>query len=66
MPPPLHVFTARFNPIGWRVPQHHYLDWAHFVRDLGADVTVIECAYGEAPFEVRYSGCRDHIGVRAD
>ncbi len=66
MPPPLYVFTARFNPIGWRVPHQHYLDWAQYMRDLGADITVVECAYGEAQFECELPGVVTHIGVRAD
>ena len=64
--PRLHVFTARFNPIGWRTPQRHYLDWARHLHGLGCAVTVIECAYGEMPFECMIPGIVDHIGVRAD
>ncbi len=63
---PLHVFTARFNPLRWRRPHQHYVDWAHHMRGLGAEVTVIECAYGEAPFECEIPGTVTHIGVRAD
>ena len=62
----LHVFTARFNPLGWRVPHRHYLDWARHMHGLGADVTVIECAYGETPFECELPGLVTHIGLRAD
>jgi hypothetical protein len=61
----LHVFTARFNPMGWRAPHEHYLAWASHMQDLGADVTVVECAYGELPFECALPGVT-HIGVRAD
>jgi len=64
--PVLHVFTARFNPLRWRQPQRHYLDWAHRMRDLGAEVTVVECAYGEAPWVCAIPGVVHHIGVRAD
>ena len=64
--PVLHVFTARFNPIGWKIPHRHYLDWAHFMHSLGADVTVVECAYGESPFRCEIPGIVTHIGVRAD
>ncbi|MBV8735913.1 MAG: hypothetical protein JO007_01390 [Alphaproteobacteria bacterium] len=66
MTPTLHIFTARFNPIGWRVPHRHYLDWAYCMKGLGADVTVVECAYGESPFECELPGIVTHIGVRAD
>ena len=62
----LHVFTARFNPLGWSVPHQHYLDWAHTLRALGADVTVVECAYGERPWLCEIPGVVTHIGVRAD
>jgi hypothetical protein len=61
----LHVFAARFNPMGWRVPHEHYRDWTAHMLALGADVTVVECAYGELPFECVVPGVT-HIGVRAD
>jgi hypothetical protein len=61
----LHVFTARFNPLGWAAPQRHFRDWAARMNELGADVTVVECAYGELPFECEVPGVT-HIGVRAD
>jgi hypothetical protein len=64
--PQLHVFTARFNPLGWQTPQRHYLDWARHMAGLGADVTVVECAYGEAPWVCELPGTLTHIGVRAD
>jgi hypothetical protein len=66
MTPMLHVFTARFNPLGWKVPHRHYVDWAHHMTALGADLTVIECAYGETPFQCEIPGVVTHIGVRAD
>ncbi len=66
MDPTLHVFTARFNPIGWRAPHRHYVDWAHIMHDLGAEVTVIECVYGEQPWRCEIPGVVHHIGVRAD
>jgi len=62
----LYVFTARFNPLRWRRPHQHYVDWAHHMCELGAEVTVIECAYGETPFECEIPGVVTHIGVRAD
>jgi hypothetical protein len=64
--PTLHVFTARFNPIGWRAPQRHYVAWAHCMRELSAEVTVIECAYGEQPWQCEIPGVVTHVGVRAD
>ena len=66
MSPTLHVFTARFNPLRWQAPQRHFVDWAQAMRDLGADVTVVECAYGETPFACEMPGIVTHIGVRAD
>ncbi len=64
--PILHVFTARFNPLGWLAPHQHYREWAHHIKGLGADVTVIECAYGDTPFRCEIPDVVTHIGVRAD
>jgi hypothetical protein len=61
----LHVFTARFNPMGWKTPQRHFVDWVGRMIELGADVTVVECAYGDLPFECAIAGVT-HIGVRAE
>jgi hypothetical protein len=61
----LHVFTARFNPLGWKAPQRHFEAWTRRMLQLGADVTVVECAYGELPFACALAGVT-HIGVRAD
>ena len=66
MSPTLHVFTARFNPLRWQAPQRHFVDWAQDMASIGADVTVIECAYGETPFACEMPGIVTHIGVRAD
>ena len=66
MSPTLHVFTARFNPLRWRAPQRHFVDWAQDMASIGADVTVIECAYGETPFACEMPGIVTHIGVRAE
>lgn len=65
-PGPLYVFTARFNPMGWQQPHRHYVDWAHHLHDLGAQVVVAEVVYGEQVFRCDIPGVVTHHGYRAD
>jgi Glycosyl transferase family 2 len=60
----LHVFTARSNPLGWVAPHRNWVRFARHMVESGVVLTVVECAYGEAPFECEMDGVR-HIGVRA-
>lgn len=61
----LHVFTARANPLRYRVPHENYLRFAeHMLLSQHVHLTVIECAYGDEPFSCELPGVR-HIGVRA-
>ena len=63
-PADLHVITPRSNPLGWAAPHANWLKFAEgMIRD-GVTLTVVECAYGSAPFECHLDGAR-HIGVRA-
>jgi hypothetical protein len=60
----LHVFTARANPLRWRNPHKHFVDFAQHMLDSGVHLHVIECQYGDRPFECEVPGVR-HVGVRA-
>ena len=61
----LHVFTARANPLMWKVPDRIFRDFAQHMLDSGVVLHVIECAYGERPFVHDDIPGVDHIGVRA-
>lgn len=60
----LHVFTPRSNPLGLATPHHLFEQFAHHMLASGVVLHVIECAYGDRPFECKIEGV-DHIGVRA-
>jgi hypothetical protein len=61
----LWVFTARFNPLRWRVPQENYELWVEHMLDSGVNLVVVECQYGERPFACDLDRHVRHIGVRA-
>ena len=61
----LHVVTAYANPqryISRRVLFDRFL--AH-MRDSGVHTTVVECAYGDRPFELADAPGLTHVGTRA-
>ena len=60
----LHVFTPRSNPLGLHTPHHLFRKFARHMLDSGVKLHVVECAYGDRPFECQVDGA-DHIGVRA-
>lgn len=62
---PLHVVTARFNPIRWSVTHRHFTDWVTHVLDSGAKLTVVEVQYGKAAFKCTLPHV-NHVGLRAD
>jgi hypothetical protein len=61
----LHVVTVRFNPKRWGVPPAHYRAFEQHMLDSGVNLTVVECALGERPFEADGTPGVNHIGVRS-
>ena len=62
----LHVVTAVFNPIRWGSRLKLYHAFRQHMLDSGVKLTVVECAFGERPFELEDSDPRvTHVGVRA-
>lgn len=52
----LHVVTAYFNPMRWK---SRYTLMSHFIKhmlDSGVSLTVVECAFGQRPFEITAEG----------
>jgi hypothetical protein len=61
----LHVVTALANPIRWRSRARLFRDFARHMRDSGVTLTVVECAYGDRPFEMADEPGIVHVPVRA-
>ena len=61
----LHVVTAIANPIRWRSRIQLYRDFERHMLESGVHLTVVECAYGDRPFELAGTRGINHVGVRA-
>ena len=62
----LHVITCIYNPIRWESRIRLYHEFKRHMLDAGVQLTVVECAFGERPFELDDRDPRvTHIGVRA-
>jgi hypothetical protein len=61
----LHVVTAVANPIRWESRIRLYRDFERHMLDSGVHLTVVECAYGERPFQCAGTPGVNHVGVRA-
>jgi hypothetical protein len=61
----LHVVTAVANPIRWASRIRLYRDFERHMIDSGVHLTVVECAFGDRPFECAGTPGVNHVGVRA-
>ena len=61
----LHVVTAVANPIRWESRIRLYRDFERHMLDSGVQLTVVECAYGERPFQCGGTPGVNHIPVRS-
>ena len=61
----LHVVTAVANPIRWKSRIRLFRDFEQHMLDSGVRLTVVECAFGDRPFESAGTRGVDHVGVRA-
>lgn len=61
----LHVVTAIANPIRWNSRIRLYREFEQHMLDSGVKLTVVECAYGERPFELGTNPHVNHIAVRS-
>jgi hypothetical protein len=62
----LHVVTAVANPLRWQSRMRLYREFEQHMRDSGVRLTVVECAYGERPYEIVPGEGVRHVGVRAN
>jgi hypothetical protein len=61
----LHVVTAVANPIRWDSRIRLYREFERHMLDSGVRLTVVECAYGERPFQCAGTPGVNHVPVRA-
>lgn len=53
------------NPIRWRSRIDLYKRFEQHMLDSGVQLTVVECAYGDRPFELKGNPRVNHVAVRA-
>jgi hypothetical protein len=61
----LHVVTVIANPIRWKSRVALYKDFERNMIESGVQLTLVECAYGDRPFELDGNPLVNHVGVRA-
>jgi hypothetical protein len=61
----LHVVTAVANPIRWESRIRLYRDFERHMLDSGVHLTVVECAYGDRPFQCAGTPGVNHVPVRS-
>ncbi len=61
----LHVVTCVSNPIRWQSRIRLYRDFAQHMLESGVKLTVVECAFGNRPFELGGTDGVRHVPVRA-
>jgi hypothetical protein len=61
----LHVVTAIANPIRWESRIKLFRAFEQHMLASGVNLTVVECALGERPFECDGTAGVNHVGVRA-
>ena len=60
----LHVVTAISNPCRYQSRYRLFHDFEKHVADSGAQLTVVEAAFGQRPYEITNAGNPDHVQVR--
>ena len=61
----LHVVTVVANPVRWKSRMQLFDVFLRGMREAGVKLTVVECQYGERPFELGGVPGINHVGVRA-
>jgi hypothetical protein len=49
----LDVVAVYFNPLRWKSRRRLFLEFIQHMVDSGVRLPVVECAFGERPFEIR-------------
>lgn len=61
----LDVVAVYSNPMRWKSRLRLHLDFEQHMLDSGVRLTVVECAYGERPFELPENKNINRVSVRA-
>jgi hypothetical protein len=61
----LHVVTCIANPARWKSRIRLYNDFREHMLDSGVNLTTVECAFGERPFELADDKYVNQVRVRA-
>lgn len=61
----LYVVTAIANPVRWESRIRLARDFISHMLDSGVHLTLVECAYGERPFDLADTPHINHVGVRS-
>jgi hypothetical protein len=61
----LHVVTCIANPIRWRSRISLYRDFERHMLESGVRLTIVECAYGDRPYELAGTAGVNHVPVRS-
>ena len=60
----LHVIAVISNPVRYRSRYKLFKDFEKQISSCGAKLLVVECAYGDRPFEITSGDNKNHIQVR--
>jgi hypothetical protein len=61
----LHVIAAVANPVRWQSRIRLAGEFIEHMLDSGVQVTIVECAYGDRPFDLIDLPYINHVGVRS-
>jgi hypothetical protein len=62
----LHVVAVIYNPLRWQSRIALYKQFREHMLDSGVKLTVVECAFGQRPWELAEDPHVRHVPVRAD
>jgi hypothetical protein len=61
----LHVVTAISNPVRWNSRIRLYKEFEKHMLESGVRLTVVECAYGDIPYQLDTNPAVNHVPVYA-
>ena len=61
----LHVVTVVANPIRWKSRMRLFDLFMRGMLEAGVKLTVVECQYGDRPFDLAGVPAINHVGVRS-
>ena len=61
----LHVIAVVSNPVRWKSRIELYKQFEAHMIASGVQLTLVECAFGDRPFELKGNPAVNHVGVRS-